>query len=103
MFQITDDDDLEKATKLVQQASNILNNKTMTFEALVESFKKNKHYQKALKTTSSDLIGKMDDLKEKCKLYTIKGRSFQNMKAVINDVSEVLKQVGASTQLFRRL
>lgn len=103
LLQIMDDDDLDKAAKLVKQASNLLNNKQMSFEALVEGLKKHKHYQKGLKDTSNALIGRMDELKDKCKLYIVSGGSFKMMKNCVTDVAAVLKDVATHTALLRRL
>ena len=103
LLQIMDDDDVDKAAKLIKQASNLLNNKQMSFEALVEGLKKHKHYQKGLKDTSNALIVRMDELKDKCKLYIVSGASFKMMKNCVGDVAAVLKDVATHTGLLRRL
>ena len=103
LLQIMDDDDVDKAAKLIKQASNLLNNKQMSFEALVEGLKKHLHYQKGLTDTSDALIARVDELKDKCKLYIVSGASFKMMKNCVGDVAAVLKDVATHTGLLRRL
>ena len=98
-----DDEDVGKALKMVMQASNLLNNRLMLFEATIEGLKKNTHYEKGLKKTSIALISRMTDLQEKCKFYGVKGGSMQMMKAHLQQVSECLKEVAGHTQLLKRL
>ena len=95
--------DHDSATKLCQQASTVLNNRTDNLEALLYSLKKNDHYSSALKKTSDKMLAKMKGLLDQSKLYVTRGGSFDMMLKHLKDVPEVLKDVQQHVLLLKRL
>ena len=95
---------IDQAYKAGLNASTVTSSKSVSLEALILDLKNNKHYEKALKKTSGELLAALESTGIKCKqIFLKKCMKLDQVQKTLREAAELIQTTNSHIGLLKKL